>query len=767
MRSEISPQGAIPRVEDLRFVTGRGRYTADHHRQGEAVGYVVRSPHAHALVRDVDAGAARAMPGVVAVLTAEEMAADGLGTFPCLTQFEAVTPLRVPPHHALAMGRVRYVGEPVAFVVAESLAAAMDAAEAIDIDYEALDAVTDAEAALEAGAPELWQEAPGNLAFTFRKGDRAAVEAAMAGAAFTVSLGLVNNRVSALPLEPRAAIGEVDPATGALTLEVSGQGVHGTRDVLAQVLGVAPDTVRVFAEDVGGGFGLKNGAHPEHALVLWAARRLGRPVRWISTQSDELMGSVHGRAVSARACLALDETGRFLALDVAMVADAGAYASAFGLGATTSASSVVLGGVYDIPVIALESRGAFTNTAPIEAYRGAGKPEANYVLERLIDAAARRYGFDPLELRRRNVITTFPATKALGAVVDTSALAASIEAAAARADYRGFAARRAEAEGRGRLRGIGVACFLESARGAPAEEAGLRFAEDGTIEVVTGTESNGQGHETAFVQVAAARLGLPMEAFRFVQADTAATRMGNGHGGARSMHMGAGTLAEAVDAMLEAARPLAAQLLQAEPDQVSYADGTFLAAGRSVSLVELAAAARRPDVGPDHGLDTLVRREGAPFTFPSGCQIAEVEIDEGTGAVTLVAYVAVDDYGTIVNPMLAEGQVHGGLAQGIGQALGEAIVYDAGGQILSGSLMDYWLPRADDLPRFDVVLSGVPTEANRLGVKGSGQAGCIGAPPAVVHAVLNALAGLGVDDIQMPATAERVWRAIRDARAAG
>nr|WP_232372314.1 xanthine dehydrogenase family protein molybdopterin-binding subunit [Acuticoccus mangrovi] len=755
-------------MEDRRFLTGHGRYTADHSRPGELVGVVVRSPHAHAVISSIDTTAALAMPGVVAVWTASDLAADGLGTLPCNVSVNGVTPLVVPPHRALAQDRVRHVGEPVAFVVAESRAAAEDAAEAVAVDFEALPAIVSPIAALEAGAPALWDEAPGNLAFTFEAGDRAATDAAIAGAAHVVALPLHNNRVSALPMEPRAAIATLE-ADGTLLLEVSGQGVHGIRRALARsVLHIEEAALAVFAEDVGGGFGLKNFAFPEHVLVLYSARRLARPVKWISSLSEDLMAAVHGRAMDCLARLALDETGRFLALQVDIVSDLGAYASSFGPGAATGAVPSALGGVYDIPAMFLRSRGAFTNTAPVDAYRGAGKPEANYIIERLIDAAARRFGFDPVALRRRNVVDAFPYRKALGAVVDTGRFKENIETALDLADHAGFATRKAEAAAAGRLRGIGVACFLETARGAPDEEAAIRFAADGMIELVTGTESNGQGHETAFPMVAAERLGLPLDSFRYIQADTRKTRVGGGHGGARSMHMGAGTLAMAIDEMLEKAAPVAAQLLQADPDDVVLRDGRFTAGGDapSIALLDLPAAAREAGLLAAGGLDTTVFRQNAPITFPGGCHVAEVEVDAETGVVTIVRYVAVDDYGRVVNPQLTEGQVHGGLAQGIGQALGEAIVYEAeSGQLLSGSLMDYFVPRAEDLPSFEVTLDGSPTSANPLGVKGAGQAGCISAPPTIINAVLDALAPLGVTDIEMPATPERVWQAIRAARA--
>jgi carbon-monoxide dehydrogenase large subunit len=766
------PDNKVLRREDLRFLTGQGRYTADQNRTGQLWAAFVRSPYSHADITSLITASAEKSAGVVGVWTQADLAADGIGTLPCGSKFEAATPLIEPPRHAMAPGRVRHVGEVVAFVVAETEEAATEAAELLEVDYEMLPAVVDAEAALATEAAVVWDEAPGNLAFTFRKGDRVAVDSALAEAAHVVELSMLNNRISAMPLEPRAAIAEPGPEPGQMQLELTGQGVHGIRDTLASVLKMNRDDLTVFARDVGGGFGMKNFTHPEWVLMLYAARKLRRPVKWISNPNEDLLGTVHARAMHCAGRLGLDNEGRFLGLEVNIVADLGAYASPAGPNASTNAASTAMGGVYDIPAIFMESRGAFTNKVPVDAYRGAGKPEANYIVERLIDAAVRRCGFDAVELRRMNTVTSFPHRKALGAELDSGNFRANIDTAERLSDRDGFAERRARSEAAGRLRGQGVACFLESARGAPSEEVQLLFRDDGRLEIRTGTESNGQGHETTFPQMAAERLGLSMDDFVYRQPDTRLTRMGNGHGGARSMHMGGGALAIAADRMLEKARQVAGRLLQADPSDVSYTEGMFSAgADSAVSLTEVGRAARQPEFGEvvgEAGLDTTVFRENVPFTFPGGCHIAEVEIDPDTGHVELQRYTAVDDYGRLINPMLAEGQVHGGLAQGIGQALGENVAYDPDtGQLLSGSLMDYWLPRAADLPGFDVTLDGQPTEANLIGVKGCGQAGCISAPPTVIHAILDALAPLGVEHIEMPATAENVWRTIQAAKAEG
>lgn len=757
------------RLEDARFLTGQGQYTADHNRPDQLYAAFVRSPYAHADISAIDLTAASDMPGVSGVWTHAHLAADGIGTLPCGAKFEAVTPLVEPPRDVMAARRVRHVGEVVAFVVADSQAAAADAVELIEVDYQILPAVVDAEAALESGSPGIWDEAPGNLAFAFRKGDREGTESALADAAHVVGLSMINNRISAMPIEPRAAIAEPGPTSGQLVLELTGQGVHGIRDTLAAVLNLGKDDLAVFARDVGGGFGMKNFTHPEWVLLLYAAQKLGRPIKWVSNPNEDLLGSVHARAMHCAGRLGLDRNGRFLGLEVNIVADLGVYASPAGPNASTNAASTAMGGVYDIPHIFMESRGAFTNKVPVDAYRGAGKPEANYIVERLIDAAVRQCGFDAVDLRRINAVTSFPYRKALGAELDCGNFRTNIDTAERLGDRGGFPQRQAASEAKGHLRGLGVACFLESARGAPNEEVQLRFTDTGKIEIRTGTESNGQGHETTFPQMAANRLGMSIHDFVYRQPDTRLTRVGSGHGGARSMHMGAGTLAMAVDQMLEKARGVAARLLQADASEIVFADGHFSTGAEStVALAEVAKAARRPEFasGRDtEGLDTTVYRENAPFTFPGGCHIAEVEVDPATGQVAIDRYVAVDDYGYLVNPVLAEGQVHGGLAQGIGQALGEHVAYDPEtGQLLAGSLMDYWLPRARDLPNFDIVLDGVPTKANPIGVKGCGQAGCISAPPTVINAILDALAPLGVDHIDMPATSESIWRTIMAAK---
>ena len=762
---------SLRRLEDSRFLTGQGRYVDDIDMPGQLHGIVLRSPHGHAAIDGIDTAAARAMPGVRGVFTAADLDADGIGPLPCIAQVATIAPIIVPPRRALAHDRVRHVGDPVAFVVADTTEQARDAAELIEVAHRPLPAVVDAAAALAAGAPLLWDEAPGNLSYRFERGDKAAVEAAFAGAAHIVEIELVNNRLVVAPIEPRAAIGHYDAAGDRLELLLTGQGVHSLRQQLADAVFHLPaDRITVRAPDVGGGFGVKNFLYPEWVLVLWAARHLGRPVKWIAERGEEFVSSAQGRDNHTRGRLALDEDGRFLALDVNTVANLGAYLSTNGPGSSTNSPASAMGGVYAIPAVFMAVRGVFTNTVPIDAYRGAGKPEANYLIERLVDHAARRLALDPVALRRRNLINEFPYKSGLGITIDCGRFAANLDEMARRVLSEGFAARRQEAAERGRLRGLGVACFLETSRGTPGERAEIRFEGDGRVVLVLGTQSNGQGHETSFPQIAADLLGLPISAFRFVQADTRAVKSGNGHGGARSMHMGGTALHQAAQMVLSKGRAIAAHLLQADADEMSFSEGRFTAGSgeRGIDLLALAEAARDPANLPDGispGLDANAYNDSDLFTFPNGCHAAEIEIDPETGTATLERYAAIDDYGRLINPMLTVGQVQGGLAQGIGQALLEHTVYDErSGQLLSGSFMDYALPRADDLPPLDITLAELPTAVNPLGVKGAGQAGCIAAPQTIVNAILDALSHFGVEHIDMPATPERIWRLIQSAR---
>ena len=748
---------SLRRLEDARFLRGAAQYTDDVQSDGHLHAAVLRSPHAHADILRIDSRNANGMPGVRGIFTAADLLADGIRPLPCAMALQSLAPLIVPPRHALASGRVRFVGEAVALVVADTAAAARDAAEQILIDYEPLAAVIPPDVALTPDAPQIWPEAPGNLAFRFQRGDQAAVQAAFARAADIVQLDLVNNRVVAAPMETRTVIARHDAGAGRLHLLLSGQDVHGLRRDLAACFDVLPELIQVSCPDVGGGFGMKNVLHPEYVALLWAARRLGRPVRWVAERTEDFLAGVHGRDNLTRARLALDADGRFMALDVATIGNLGAYVSALGPGAHTNAPSTAMGGLYAIPAIFMDVRGAFTNTVPLDAYRGAGKPEANYLTERLIDVAAHRLGRDPVALRQANLIGTFPYRSALGITIDTGRFAENMVEALAASDRAGLPDRRRSAAGRGRLLGQGVACFLETSRGKPTEDAAVRFHPDGTVELLAGTQSNGQGLATSFAQLASRRLEIAEELCRLAPADTDRFPTGGGHGGARSLVMAGTALAMALDAALAKARTEAARLLQADPTQLAFGDGRFRTQdGASIGWTDLVRAV------PAGTLDSSAHNPNEEFVFPNGCHVAEVEVDPDTGAVCLVRYVAADDYGILVNPMLTEGQVQGGLAQGIGQALMEGVSYDDGsGQLLTATFLDYALPRAADLPWLEIRFNEHPTLRNPLGAKGSGQAGAIGAPQAVIAAIADAL---GIAHLDMPATPERVWRACAAAR---
>jgi carbon-monoxide dehydrogenase large subunit len=760
---------SLDRVEDERFLRGRGRFVADLAVQGALHGVVVRSPHAHARISDIDVDAARRMPGVAAVFTGADLAADGIGPLPCgVTNIAMAKPLVVPPCHALAREAVHYVGEPVVFVVAESVEATRDAAEAVAIAYEPLIPIVSLADAVRPQNPVIWPEAPGNVAFVYDRGDMAPVQAAIRNAAHVVECELVNNRVVAASMETRGALGQYDAASGRLHLTASAAGAHAIRDLLADsVFHVPREKLRVSIPDVGGGFGMKNVLYPEWVLVLWVARRLKRPVQWIGERNEEFLASVHGRDSLIRARLALDADGKFLALEAHVLADMGAYVSTVAPVVSTMAMGSAMGGVYDIPLVAFQTRGVFTNTTPVDAYRGAGKPEANYLIERCIDIAAAKLGMDALKLRRKNIVCRFPHRSAVGLSIEQGSFGRAIDLAVKAAD--GFKARQRASRKRGRLRGLGFACFMETARGQPNEVAELEVTEEGHIDIKVGTHSNGQGHETTYAQIAADALGLPIGIFQFRQGDTADLDSGGGHGGARSMHQGGTAVLMAAEGLIENARKLAARLLQTDVEGIAYQAGMLRAAasGQEIGLDEVARASYETpydDIAP--GLAHKATHLCDLYTFPNGCHLAEVEIDPDTGEVTLDRYVIFDDYGRLLDPRLTLGQVHGGVVQGIGQALFELAAYEADtGQVLTGSLMDYALPRAADIPTFEGALSqDFPSRANRLGVKGVGQAGAIASCGPVMNAVMNALAPFGVTHLDMPATPERVWQAMRATR---
>ncbi len=762
----------VRRVEDRRFITGHGTYLDDITLPRQAHAVVLRSPHANARIRAIDTGEAAALPGVLAVLTGADLAADGIGTIPCLSGVDGAA---LPPRPALVRDRVRHVGDSVALVVAETPAIAHDAAERIAVDYEPLPAATDTAHAADPGQPQVWDEHPGNLCFDWEVGDRGAVERAAAGARHRVALTLVNNRIVVNSMEPRGAIGAYDAGTGQYTLWSSTQGSHFIRNVLADFVFKIPENrIRVVTPDVGGGFGMKLFCYPEHVLALWAARRVGRPVKWVPERSDSFMTDTHGRDNVTRLDLALDAELHFLALDVAITANMGAYLSNFAPEIPTYSGAVMHSGVYRIPAIHVGVKGVFTNTVPVDAYRGAGRPEAAYALERLFDVAARRLGVAPAELRRRNFIApaAMPYATPLGLTYDSGDFVRNMNDALTAFDTAGFAARRAESRARGRYRGLGLAVYIEQSGMPPDEFAELRFDPSGTLTLLMGTQSSGQGHHTAYAQLAAERLGVAPDKIRVVQGDTDAVAFGRGTGGSRSLPVGGAALVHAADKLVAKGRKIAAHLLEAAEADIAFADGAFTIAGtdRAVPIEAVARAAFNPAQLPP-GLEPGFAESGhftppAP-TFPNGCHVCEVEIDPDTGDIAVLRYLVVDDFGNVVNPLLLAGQVHGGIAQGIGQAMLEHVVFDAdSGQLVSGSLTDYALPRADDLPALEFRYNVVPCRTNPLGLKGAGEAGAIGAPPALVNAVVDALAELGIEHIDMPLTREALWRRIRAATAA-
>jgi carbon-monoxide dehydrogenase large subunit len=764
----------VRRVEDRRFITGHGNYLDDITRPRQAHAFMLRSPHAHARINAIDAAAALSAPGVLAVFTGEDLARDGIGTIPCLS---AVTNRDgsasvLPPHPAIARDRVRHVGDTVAMVVAESAAAARDAAELIAVDYEPLSAVVDTAHALDPGQPQVWDEAPGNLCFDWEVGNGAAVEQALAGARHRIKLELVNNRVVVTSMEPRGAIGEYDPGEDSHTLWSSTQGSHFLRNLLAgSVFRVPENRIRVVTRDVGGGFGMKLFLYPEHVLVLWAAKKIGRPVKWTPDRADAFMTDTQGRDNVTRLELALDDDLRFLALEVELIANMGAYLSNYAPEIPTASGAVMHSGVYAIPAIHVGVKGVFTNTVPVDAYRGAGRPEAAYAVERLVDYAARQLGVAPQELRQRNFIKpeVMPYRTPLGLNYDSGEFASNMDKALAGADLAGFPARRAEARARGRYRGLGHAVYIEQSGFPPDEFAELRFDPSGTLTVLMGTQSSGQGHQTAYTQLAAERFGLAPEKIRVLQGDTAAISFGRGTGGSRSLPVGGAALAHAADKLIAKGRRIAAHLFEAAEVDVEFADGVFSVTGtdRRLGIEEVARAAFDPTrqaPGVEPGFDESGHFTPLQPTFPNGCHVCEVEIEPETGHIDILRYLVVDDFGTVINPLLLAGQVQGGVAQGVGQAMLERTVFDPeSGQLLTGSLTDYCLARADDLPAIEFAYNVVPCRTNPLGIKGAGEAGAIGAPPALVNAVVDALAELGIERLDMPLTPERVWQAIRSA----
>jgi len=770
---------SVRRVEDPRLLRGFGRYSDDVSLPHQAYAVVVRSPHAHAVIRSIDTSTARQASGVLAVLTGADLAADGLGNLPTDKTRKRCdgSAAFATPRPALVRDRARHVGDPVALVVAATTEQAVDAAELVAVDYEPLPAVAATADAARPGAPPVWAEAPDNVAFVWEAGNKDAVARAFASAAHVTHLDFVVSRVAAAPLEPRGAVGEWDRRTGRYTLHTGIQAPHGLRTLLAdQVFRVPQSHLRVVTGEVGGSFGMKSGVYPEPVLVLWAAKRLGRPVKWTSDRREGFVTDEHGRDNVSTAELALDANGKFLALRVAITLNVGAYLTPRSAGPGTNNVGGVAG-VYTTPAIHLQTTGVFSNTTPTGPYRGAGRPEATYAIERVIDVAALELKIDPVELRRRNLIptTAMPFKTGLVFTYDCGDFGRGMDMALDLADRPGFEKRRAEARQRGKLRGLGIANPVEVAGGPYTamnpDTAELRVNADGSVSLFTGSTSMGQGNETAFVQIVSDRLGVPPERIQVFWGDSDALGAGRGNGGSGALTVGGSAVTRATEKIIERGRRIAARLLEAAPEDVIHRDGKFTVTGtdRGVTFANVARAAYVPRQLPP-GMEPGFSEEAAftppAVTFPNGSQICEVEIDEETGVVRIVRHSVVDDVGRMVNPMLVKGQIHGGVVQGLGQGLFEELTYDPStAQLLAGSFMDYVMPRADDVPGFDVDSHEVPTQVNPLGAKGVGEAGTVGALPALLNAVNDALAPLGVRHLDMPVTSERVWRAIRDARA--
>ena len=776
---------SVRRKEDFRFITGQGRYTDDLDRSGQAHAYFLRSPHAHAEIRHIDGTAAAARPGVIGVYDSTDIDADDIGDIGMYVHVKDRDgkPVYEPPRRLLAKGLVRYVGEPVAVVLAEDLDAARDAAECISVDYAPLAAVTDPTEAVGAAAPQIWDDAPGNIAGIREFGDMASTEAAFAKAHLVAKLDYVNSRVIHAAIEPRAALAEYDPIANTYVMYISNQSPHVIQVMMAEdVLKVPENNVRVVSYDVGGGFGPKAILYAEEALVAWLARRCGRAVKWTADRAETFLSDCHSRDHRVHCELAVDADGRFLALKVDDVANLGAYLSNYAPAPASVPQSLLAVGAYTIPVAGGRVRMAFTNTIPVDGYRGAGRPETAYMIERLVDCAAHDLGMDKAEIRRRNLVPAeaMPYQSPLGPKYDSGDYHHILRVALEAADYDGFEDRRRAANDRGMLRGIGLSSYIEvngigpsdiamgrGQRFASYEGAQVRFNTSGGVSVYTGTHNHGQGLDTTFAQLVAEGLGIPVGDVEVLHGDTATIPFGRGTVGSRSLMVGGGAIQIALDKIIAKGKKIAAHMLEAAPADIEFADGSFAVAGtdRRVGMKDVAKTAYYPADYPlaelEPGLDEVGYFDPQAAAYPFGCHVCEIEIDPDTGAPRIARYTAVDDFGVVVNPMIVEGQVHGGIAQAVGQALMELNAYDPdNGQLLTGSFMDYCMPRADDLPNFDTAEDGIPCPTNPLGVKGCGEAGTVGATPAVINAVVDALSPLGVRHLDMPATAETVWQAM-------
>ncbi|MCP3469347.1 xanthine dehydrogenase family protein molybdopterin-binding subunit [Bradyrhizobium sp. CCGUVB1N3] len=765
----------VRRKEDDTLVRGMGRYTDDFNLPGQAYAVVVRSTHAHGVIRGIGTEAARAMPGVLGVWTGTDLNAAGYGPFTCGLPLKNRdgSPLLQTNRQPLATDKVRFVGDPIAFVVAETLAQARDAAEAVEVDIEPLPAVTDPEEAAQAGAPQLYDHIPGNVALDYHFGDAEKVEAAFASAAHVTRLDIENTRVAVVSMEPRVGLASYDKKTERYTIQVPTQGVSGNRANLAKNLKVPNEKVRILTANVGGSFGMKNINYPEYMCILFAAKTLGRPVKWTDERSTSFLSDSHGRAQKIHAELALDAEGHFLAAKLSGYGNLGAYITGVAPSPLSLNTGKNFSSVYRTPLMAVDIKTVLTNTTLMGAYRGAGRPEANYYMERLIDRAADEMGISRLTLRKRNFVKPnqmpFPASS--GVTYDSGDFQAVFNKALELSDYESFSKRKKESRKSGKLRGIAIGSYLEVTAPPGVELGKIVFDPDGTVQLITGTLDYGQGHATPFTQVLCAELGVPFENVKLVQGDSDIVHTGNGTGGSRSITASGMAIVESSRLVIEKGKRAAAHLMEASEADIEFADGRFTIAGtdRSINIMDLARRLHDGKVpeGVPSSLDVDHTTEPVPSAFPNGCHVAEVEIDPDTGVVQIVRYSAVNDFGTVINPMLVEGQLHGGVVQGIGQALMEHVRYDESGQPITGSLMDYALPRAEDVPFMSVGDHPVPAKSNPLGTKGCGEAGCAGSLSTVVNAVVDALSDYGIKHIDMPLTPERVWRAIQEAKGAG
>ncbi|MGC1447519.1 MAG: xanthine dehydrogenase family protein molybdopterin-binding subunit [Xanthobacteraceae bacterium] len=771
---------AVRRKEDRRFITGTGHYTDDINRPGQAFAYFLRSPHAHATIKSIDVKAASAMPGVLAVLTGAQLAGDKIGDLICgwMIHSKDGSPMKMAAHPVLANGKACHVGDAVAVVIGETLAQARDAAEKVKVDYAVLPAVADPAAAQKQGAPLIHDIAPKNTIYQWSLGDAKAADAAFKSAKHVTKLDIVNNRLVPNAIEPRAAIGEYDSGTGTFTLWNTTQNPHVARLVIAAFVGMAPEhKLRVIAPDVGGGFGSKIFIYPEEVVALWAAKRVGRPVKWVADRSEAFLADAHGRDHVTHAEMAFDGDGKILALRARTIANLGAYMSTFSSSVPTYLYATLLSGQYEIPQIYCEVDAVYTNTVPVDAYRGAGRPEATFVVERLVEVGARELGQDPADLRRKNFINKFPHQTPVIMMYDAGDYNASLKKAMELADYKGFAKRKREAARHGKLRGIGLSTYIEACGIAPSQAVGslgagvglwesaeVRVNPTGSVEVLTGSHAHGQGHETTFAQVVSERLGIPIDNISVVHGDTDKVQFGMGTYGSRSGAVGMSALVKALDKVEAKAKKVAAYMLEAAEGDIEFKDGKFSVAGTDKIAawndVTLNAYTAHKFSGQElePGLKEGAFYDPTNFTFPAGCHICEVEVDTDTGTTEIVAWTAVDDFGVVINPMIVEGQVHGGIAQGVGQALCEGAVYDKDGQLVTGSFMDYCMPRADHLPSLKVDTTMTKCPSNPLGIKGCGEAGAIAAPAAVINAITDAI---GTELLAMPATPQTVWAALQ------